>query len=110
MAADIDTSHPVTSGMPARTDVVVNRSPVFALPDDFDGSVLARYPTDGAVLRSGFLTGEEYMRGRAAALDANLGEGHVILIGFQPQWRGQPVGTFRMIFNAMFYAGARPMM
>ena len=106
MAADIDTSHPVTAGMPARTDVVVNRSPVFALGDDFEGSVLARYPADGALLRSGFLSGDEYMRGRAAALDARLGEGHAILIGFQPQWRGQPVGTFRLIFNSMFYTRA----
>jgi hypothetical protein len=24
-----------------------------------------------------------------------------VLLGFKPQWRGQPFGTFRVIFNAI---------
>ena len=106
ISTNVDTTHPITAGMPARADVVVNRSPVFALSGDFDGRVLARYAMDGPLLRSGFLNGEEYMRGRAAAVDASLGAGHLILIAFQPQWRGQSTGTFRMVFNSMFYGGA----
>ncbi|HYV97833.1 MAG TPA: hypothetical protein VE967_10285, partial [Gemmatimonadaceae bacterium] len=45
------------------------------------------------------------MKGYAAALDVKDGKGHVLLLAFQPQWRGQPIGTFRTIFNAMFFAG-----
>jgi hypothetical protein len=44
------------------------------------------------------------MRGQAAAIDVKRGSGHVILIAFQPQWRGQPYGTFRVIFNSAFFA------
>ncbi len=57
---------------------------------------------------SGFLVGEEYMNGNAVALDVNHGKGHVLLFGYQPQWRGQSMGTFRTLFNALLYANDLP--
>jgi hypothetical protein len=104
MRAVVDTTHAVMAGMPDTADVTVSNSPVFATTDGFEGSVLARYPADGTPLRSGYLKGANYMQGQAAALDVKLGSGHVVLMAFQPQWRGQPTGTFRTIFNAMLYA------
>jgi hypothetical protein len=44
------------------------------------------------------------MRGYAAAIDVKRGNGHLMLIAFQPQWRGQPYGTFRVVFNSAFYS------
>jgi hypothetical protein len=99
-----DPVHPVMTGMPEGADVVVNRSPVLTTLDGFDGAVLAHYAQDNP-LRSGWLEGEKYMRGNAAALDVAHGDGHVVLIAFQPQWRGQSTGTFRVVFNSIFYAG-----
>ncbi len=32
------------------------------------------------------------------------GDGHTVLIGFRPQWRAQPFGTFRVLFNAALYS------
>jgi hypothetical protein len=104
MRALVDTMHPVMSGMPGEADVVVSGSPVFTTTEGFDGAVLAKYPAEGTLLRSGFLNGEERMRGHAAAIDVKRGDGHVVLIAFQPQWRGQPYGTFRVIFNALYYS------
>jgi hypothetical protein len=104
MRAIVDTTHPVMAGMPAESDVVVSGSPVFTTLDGFEGSVLAKYPGTGSPLRSGFLHGEEKMRGHAAAIDVKRGNGHIILIAFQPQWRGQPFGTFRVVFNSAFFA------
>jgi hypothetical protein len=101
-----DPSHPVMAGMPTRAKVFFSRSPAFTVTEDFQGVVLAKYRAEGSPLLSGFLEGEEHLRGYAAALDVHHGGGHVILLGFQPQWRGQPFGTFRVLFNAALFQGA----
>jgi hypothetical protein len=104
MSVTTDQSHPVMAGMPQRADVFVFNSPVFTTLDGFQGSVLAKFANDSTVLRSGFLSGPKYIRGYAAGLDVKKERGHVILFAFQPQWRGQPQGTFRTVFNAAFFA------
>jgi len=96
-------AHPIMAGMPEKAAVFVDFSPVFETEEGFKGSVLARYADSGSPLLSGYLIGERHLHGRAAALDVQLGDGHVILIGFRPQWRGQPFGTFRVLFNAALY-------
>jgi hypothetical protein len=104
MEVTTDPVHPVMSGMPEQAKVFVNSSPVFTTLDGFEGTVLAKYQSEGSPLRSGFLNGEQHMRGYAAALDVRRERGHVVLIAFQPQWRGQPMGTFRVVFNSAFYS------
>lgn len=100
----VDPSHPVMSGMPERAKVMVGRSPVFTVEDDFEGRVLAKYPENGSPLLSGYFLGEEYVQGYAAALEVKHGEGRVVLLGMRPQWRGQPFGTYKILFNAALYS------
>ena len=112
VAMEVDPSHPVMSGMPPQAKVVVERSPVFTTKEGFEGSVLAKYSADGSPLLSGYLLGEEHLQGFAAAVDVAHGDGRVVLLGMKPQWRGQPFGNFRVLFNALLYgapvAGAAP--
>ncbi|MEO8681318.1 MAG: M14 family zinc carboxypeptidase [Vicinamibacterales bacterium] len=98
---EVDAAQPVMSGMPERAAVFVDGSPAFDTLEGFKGEVLARYQRAGSPLLSGYLLGEKFLNGKAAALDVQLGRGHVVLLGFRPQWRGQPFGTFRVIFNAV---------
>jgi ribosomal protein S18 acetylase RimI-like enzyme len=79
---------------------------VFETLDGFKGTVLARYQDSGSPLLSGYLIGEKYTNGKAAALDVHLDNGHVVLLGFRPEWRGQPFGTFKVIFNALLSHGS----
>jgi hypothetical protein len=95
------TAHPVMAGMPERAAVFVESSPAFETGEGFTGEVLARYQPSGSPLLSGYLLGERFLNGRAAALEVTHGKGHIILLGFRPQWRGQPFGTFRVVFNAV---------
>jgi hypothetical protein len=99
-----DPAHPVMAGMPQKADVMVFNSPVFTTTEGFEGAVIAKFPSDTTPLRSGFLSGPQYMKGYAAAVDVKRDKGHLILFAFQPQWRGQPTGTFRTVFNAAFFA------
>ncbi|HEX2343043.1 MAG TPA: M14 metallopeptidase family protein [Vicinamibacterales bacterium] len=101
-----DPAHPVMAGMPKEASVFFDDSPVFQPQDGFRGDVLARYQPKGSPLLSGYLLGDRVLYGQAAALDVRHGEGHVVLIGFRPQWRGQPFGTFRVLFNAALFHGA----
>jgi len=100
----VDPSHPVMSGMAERSKVFVGGSPVFTTTEDFDGHVLAKYPENGSPLLSGYFLGEEHVQGYAAALDVKYGDGRVVLLGLKPQWRAQPFGTFKLLFNAVLYS------
>lgn len=108
MQVETNPSHPVMAGMMDKANVFVYSSPVFSTEEGFEGEVLAKYQAQGSPLMSGYLVGENFMNGNAAALDVNHGNGHVLLFGFQPQWRGQPMGTYRTLFNALLYANQLP--
>jgi hypothetical protein len=101
MRVTTDPTQPVMAGMPKDADVFVFGSPAFEPSVGFEGTVLASFPAEGSPLRSGYLLGEKYLQGKAAAVEVKHGEGRVILLGFRPQWRGQPFGTFRVMFNAL---------
>jgi uncharacterized membrane protein len=100
----VDPSHPVMSGMEERSKVFIGGSPVFTTEEGFEGHVLAKYSENGSPLMSGYYLGEEHVQGYAAALDVKYGDGRVVLLGFRPQWRGQPFGTFKVFFNAALYS------
>jgi hypothetical protein len=100
-----DPSQMIMAGLAEKTPVFGDSSPVFETTDGFTGKVLAKYQDSGSPLLSGYLIGEKHMNGKAAALDVQLDKGHVVLLGFRPEWRGQPFGTFKVLFNAVLSAG-----
>ncbi|HML17976.1 MAG TPA: M14 family zinc carboxypeptidase [Bryobacteraceae bacterium] len=98
-----DANHPVMAGLPADLPVMFERNVAFDTRPNFRGKILASYPKDRNPLRSGYLLGPQYIEGKSAAIDANYGSGHIILIGFRAQWRGQSHGTYKLLFNAIYY-------
>src|SRR5262249_24181831 len=105
MQIQVDQSHPVMAGMLDHADVTVNQPPAYATLPTVTGAVIAKFPADASPLRSGFLSqgGDKYLKGYATALDVKHGDGHVVLFAFNPDWRGQPTASFRMIFNTLFF-------
>jgi len=91
--------------MPAKAAVFSDGGPAFEPAEGFRGKVLARYAAEGSPLLAGLLVGEERLQDKAAALSVECGRGRVVLFGFSPQWRAQPFGTFRLVFNAVLFGG-----
>ena len=92
----------LTAGIRHAPTVMFVNSPAFKLKPGFKGAVLASYPASGNPLQSGFAVKPERLQGLAAAVEVAYGKGKVILYGFAPQWRGQPQGTFKFLFNPLY--------
>jgi Zinc carboxypeptidase len=64
--------------------------------------VLLSFPTDpNDMLLSGVLVGGEALAGRAVAVDAPIGKGHVVMFANRPYWRWQTQGSFFLGFNTI---------
>jgi hypothetical protein len=101
----VDTSHPLAAGMADTAGVYFTNSTTFDLAQVPGARAIARYPERAEdILMSGFLTGASQIAGKTAAAEVPLGQGRVLLFGFRPQYRGQSLGTFKLLFNAILNA------
>jgi hypothetical protein len=57
-------------------------------------------------LRSGWAWGQQYLDQAVSIVDAPVGKGHVVLFGNEVNWRGQPHGTFKLLFNGIYSGSA----
>ena len=101
---EFDTSNPVAYGMPAAWPVFFESDQAYRLRPGFDvdAHVVARYPREN-VLQSGWLLGEEYLRDQANVIAFEVGRGSVVTLASQIDYRTQPRGTLKLLFNAMFH-------
>jgi len=107
--ARFDTSHPLAYGMPDEALILNRWSPAFTIDRSaFNDRIAApiTYPDDGDLLQSGWLIGGDRIKGKAAALDVDYGDGRIVMIGFRSQHRAQTHGTFKVFFNALYYGAA----
>jgi Zinc carboxypeptidase len=108
----VDTRHPIGFGMPDEAEAMFINNGGYVTKPSFatiTSGIVARYPQE-PLLRSGWIIGDEKLRGTAAVLDVGMGRGRVILHTFRVQSRAQTWGTFKLLFNSIFYgpaAGAR---
>jgi zinc carboxypeptidase len=105
---EVDTSHPLASGMPKESVAWAEDSPVFEVTNDSAATVpassvrvIATYPADKDPLLSGWLLGGDLIKGKAALVEVTMGKGRVILFGFRPQYRAQSLATYPLFFNAL---------
>ena len=117
---NVDNTHPVAFGMPSEATAVFVRSSGYEVvakdgvgessrTDVGDGEspvrVIASY-AEGDLLESGWILGEEHLRGLGAAVEVPMGSGRIIMLGFRTHFRAQPHETFKLLFNSIFYGAA----
>ncbi len=75
--------------------------------------VILRFADAKGMLLSGLLEHPESIAEHAMVVDAHLGEGNVLLFANNPVYRGETVGSYPLVFNAILNfqhlgAGAKP--
>jgi hypothetical protein len=102
VAAETNPSSPIAYGMTRTFSALYENSRAF---ETKSGRIAATYRSQDP-LQSGWLIGPQYLAGKPAIVDLDYGTGKVILLGFRTQFRGWTDGTFKLLFNSLFYGSA----
>jgi len=107
---NVDNTNALAFGMPKTVDVFYENSPVFKLEPTVE---LQRASPIGwfsgkQVLDSGWAWGQQYLDGATAVAETHMGEGRVVLLGPEVNFRDQPHGTYKLLFNSLYYGSAKP--
>ena len=105
LEASVDNTLPIAYGLPPKVDMFYSNSPAFRVQKDAHTQPVAWFAS-AEPLRSGWAWGQQYLNGAVAAVQSDVGKGKVYLFGPEITFRGQPHGTFKFLFNAIYLAGA----
>ena len=106
LSAKVDNTTPLAFGAPSIVDVFFDRSPTFKVAGAAPGLRKVAWFSGPHPLRSGWAWGQERLDGAAAIVDADVGKGKLFLMGPEVNFRGQSQGTFKFLFNALYYGPA----
>jgi hypothetical protein len=85
--------------LPLNEDQAYNNP--WVIPENQRPRVILRFADAKRLLVSGLLDGGGEMAQRAAVVDARYGKGHVLLFAGNPIWRGETLGSYPLVLNAL---------
>jgi len=109
LQASVDNTDPVAYGMGSAVDVFFENSPAFRLRPEAElkGIKPVLWFPNATPLRSGWAWGQGYLEGTVAAAEIPMGEGRLFLLGVEAAFRGQPHGTYKLLFNSIYFGSAK---
>ncbi len=104
LRVSVDNGQPIAWGMGKEADVFFDNSPVMRLGPDaaLRGVKPVAWFASAAPLRSGWAWGQHYLEDGVAVAEAEVGKGRLLLFGPEISFRGQPHGTFKLLFNGIY--------
>jgi Zinc carboxypeptidase len=104
----VDNKDPIAWGMQKDNFIYFSRSPAFRtlmpVMQHIDRRVIASFSNEGPHLLSGYLKGGKYLNRAVTTIRFNYHKGNVIVLGGRVQHRAQTYGTFKFLFNSLYYA------
>ncbi len=94
----------LSAGMPDKSNTFISRCPVIKIKDDADTSewsVVARFCEENTVMH-GKTTGIDLVKGSPCVIRIPVGKGELVMYTFDPKFRAQNAGTYKLWFNAMY--------
>jgi hypothetical protein len=104
----VDNTNPLAYGLGEKVDVFFDNSPVFRLQPEaaIKGVKPVAWFDSDQPLRSGWAWGEKYLQDGVTVIEAPVGKGKLFLFGPEITFRAQPHGTFKFLFNGIYYGRA----
>jgi hypothetical protein len=105
LQAAVDNSNPLAFGFSDKVDFFFENDPSFKLKPDAQakGVKPVSWFDSDQPLRSGWGWGQGYLKDSVAVVDAQVGKGKLFMFGPEITYRGQPHGTFKFLFNGIYY-------
>jgi hypothetical protein len=105
----VDRLDPLGWGFEENGFIFFAHSPAFRtrppLTGNINRKVVAGFHPTGPHLISGYLKGKEFLNRAVMIIRFNYYQGHVIVLGGRIQHRAQTTGTFKFLFNSIYYSG-----
>ena len=103
MVNKVDNTQPLAFGLPSEVNVYYYNSPAFKAGP---GIKTVAWFDGPDTLRSGWAWGQQHLNGAASILETQLGKGKVFLMGPEVTQLGQSQGTYKFLFNGLYYGPA----
>jgi hypothetical protein len=85
----------------AITEEQMRTNAASVIPKDQRPEVILRFTDARGLLLSGLLAGGATIAERPVVVDAHLGKGNVLLFATYPMYRGETIGSYPLVFNAI---------
>ncbi|KPF72179.1 peptidase [alpha proteobacterium AAP81b] len=103
LEARVDITDPLAFGVPETVHVFYNNNPTYRIAPGAAGVKRVSWFASDDPLKSGWAWGQKALNDTSGVIDASLGRGRVFLLAPEVTQRGQAYGTFKFLFNGLFY-------